>query len=157
MQVPSELKPAAWGAVGGAIALAVVGFNRGWVTDPHANKTAGDAAWDWSWPYPSVWMSASNLCSAGEVETSCLQLNGIGPPSKTGNTLCSGRGASVVYRMDRGNRSATKNRVRHQQEASTRPSRRGQNAQVFGVPEAVLQRLERLAYLSGLQVHRRLA
>jgi hypothetical protein len=34
---------------------------------------------------------------------------------------------------------------------------RGQNAQVFGVPEAVLQRLERSAYLSGLQVHRRLA
>ena len=45
MQVPSELKPAAWGAVGGAIALAVIGFNwGGWVTSATANKNAKDAA-----------------------------------------------------------------------------------------------------------------
>ena len=45
MQVPSELKPAAWGAVAGAIALAVIGFNwGGWVTGATANKNAKDAA-----------------------------------------------------------------------------------------------------------------
>ena len=45
MQVPSELKPAAWGAVGGAIALAVIGFNwGGWVTGGTADKTAKEAA-----------------------------------------------------------------------------------------------------------------
>jgi hypothetical protein len=44
MQVPSELKPAAWGAVAGAIALAVIGFNwGGWVTGATANKNAKDA------------------------------------------------------------------------------------------------------------------
>lgn len=33
MEVPSQLKPALWGAVGGAIALAIVGFTwGGWVT-----------------------------------------------------------------------------------------------------------------------------
>jgi hypothetical protein len=26
MKIPAELKPAAWGAVGGAIALAIIGF-----------------------------------------------------------------------------------------------------------------------------------
>ena len=45
MQVPSELKPAAWGAVAGAIALAVIGFNwGGWVTGATANKNAKEAA-----------------------------------------------------------------------------------------------------------------
>ena len=45
MQVPSELKPAAWGAVGGAIALAVIGFSwGGWVTGGTADKTAKEAA-----------------------------------------------------------------------------------------------------------------
>ena len=33
MQVPAELKPACWGAVGGAVALAIIGFTwGGWVT-----------------------------------------------------------------------------------------------------------------------------
>ncbi len=33
MKIPMELKPAAWGAVGGAVALAIVGFTwGGWVT-----------------------------------------------------------------------------------------------------------------------------
>ena len=45
MQVPSELKPAAWGAVGGAIALAVIGFSwGGWVTGATANKNAKELA-----------------------------------------------------------------------------------------------------------------
>ena len=45
MQVPSELKPAAWGAVGGAIALAVIGFSwGGWVTGGTAGKGAKEAA-----------------------------------------------------------------------------------------------------------------
>ena len=45
MQIPSEVKPAAWGAVGGAIALAIVGFNwGGWVTGATANKNAKEAA-----------------------------------------------------------------------------------------------------------------
>jgi hypothetical protein len=45
MQVPSELKPAAWGAVGGASARAVVGFSwGGWVTGGTADKAAKEAA-----------------------------------------------------------------------------------------------------------------
>jgi hypothetical protein len=33
MQIPAEVKPACWGAVGGAVALAIVGFMwGGWVT-----------------------------------------------------------------------------------------------------------------------------
>ena len=125
MQVPSELKPAASGAVGDAIALAIVGFNRGgWVTDATASKTARDAAdiaivkvlaptcaemlqqqadagskmvelrkasaWDWSWPYPSVWMFAPNLCSTNEVASNCLQFTGSGRPGRgwRGITLC---------------------------------------------------------------------
>ena len=45
MQVPPELKPAAWGAVGGAIALAVIGFSwGGWVTGSTAEKIANGAA-----------------------------------------------------------------------------------------------------------------
>ncbi len=33
MQLPAETKPAVWGAIGGAIALAVIGFTwGGWVT-----------------------------------------------------------------------------------------------------------------------------
>lgn len=39
MQVPAAVKPAFWGAVGGAIVLAIVGFNwGGWVTG-HTAKT----------------------------------------------------------------------------------------------------------------------
>lgn len=39
MEVPSQLKPAAWGAVGGAAALAIIGFTwGGWVTGGKANE-----------------------------------------------------------------------------------------------------------------------
>ena len=39
MKIPSEVKPAAWGAVAGAIAMAIVGFSwGGWVTGGTAEK-----------------------------------------------------------------------------------------------------------------------
>ena len=45
MQVPSETKPALWGAAGGAVALAIVGFTcGGWVTTGTANKLADERA-----------------------------------------------------------------------------------------------------------------
>jgi hypothetical protein len=48
MQVPPQVKPACWGAVGGAIALAVIGFTwGGWVTGGKAEimaKQRADAA-----------------------------------------------------------------------------------------------------------------
>jgi hypothetical protein len=48
MKTPAELKPALWGAVTGAVVLAVVGFTRGgWVTGAKARemmKTNSDAA-----------------------------------------------------------------------------------------------------------------
>ncbi|WP_439495005.1 hypothetical protein [Bosea sp. (in: a-proteobacteria)] len=48
MKIPAELKPAAWGAVGGAVALAIIGFSwGGWVTRGTAErdaKTRSDAA-----------------------------------------------------------------------------------------------------------------
>ena len=31
MAIPEWIKPAAWGAIGGAVAIAIVGFNTGWV------------------------------------------------------------------------------------------------------------------------------
>ena len=38
MKVPAELKPALWGAAGGAVALAIVGFTwGGWVTGDEAS------------------------------------------------------------------------------------------------------------------------
>jgi len=41
MQTPKELKPALWGAVGGAIVLAFLGFTwGGWVTGGSANAAA---------------------------------------------------------------------------------------------------------------------
>jgi hypothetical protein len=41
MQIPVETKPAVWGAVGGAIALAFVGFTwGGWVTSGKAEASA---------------------------------------------------------------------------------------------------------------------
>ena len=41
MNAPSQLKPALWGAVGGAIALAIVGFTwGGWVTGGKADVLA---------------------------------------------------------------------------------------------------------------------
>jgi hypothetical protein len=45
MQVPSETKPAIWGAAGGAVALAIVGFTwGGWMTNGTANKLADERA-----------------------------------------------------------------------------------------------------------------
>src|SRR6266446_4218837 len=41
MKIPVETKPALWGAAGGAIALAIVGFTwGGWVTGATAEKLA---------------------------------------------------------------------------------------------------------------------
>ncbi len=48
MQLPAEAKPAIWGAIGGAIALAVIGFTwGGWVTGGSvaaSNKQAASKA-----------------------------------------------------------------------------------------------------------------
>lgn len=41
MKVPMELKPACWGAIGGAAALAIIGFSwGGWVTGGTAEEKA---------------------------------------------------------------------------------------------------------------------
>jgi hypothetical protein len=41
MNIPVETKPALWGAVGGAVALAIVGFSwGGWVTGGKADAAA---------------------------------------------------------------------------------------------------------------------
>jgi hypothetical protein len=41
MEAPSQLKPALWGAVGGAAALAIIGFTwGGWVTGSKADVLA---------------------------------------------------------------------------------------------------------------------
>lgn len=45
MKVPSELKPAAWGAIGGAVVVAIVGFTwGGWVTGGTAESVASNRA-----------------------------------------------------------------------------------------------------------------
>lgn len=45
MKIPAETKPAAWGAVGGAIALAIVGFTwGGWVTGGSSAQAARQGA-----------------------------------------------------------------------------------------------------------------
>jgi len=45
MEFPSEVKPALWGAAGGAILLAIVGFTwGGWMTTSAANKLADQRA-----------------------------------------------------------------------------------------------------------------
>ena len=45
MQVPPQVKPACWGAVGGAIALAFIGFSwAGWVTGGTAETMARQRA-----------------------------------------------------------------------------------------------------------------
>jgi dienelactone hydrolase len=45
MKFPSETKPALWGAVGGAVALAIIGFSwGGWVTGGTAKQMASDQA-----------------------------------------------------------------------------------------------------------------
>lgn len=41
MKIPIETKPALWGVVGGAVALAIVGFNwGGWITGGKAESAA---------------------------------------------------------------------------------------------------------------------
>ena len=45
MKIPAETKPAVWGVVGGAIALAIVGFTwGGWVTGGTAESSATQRA-----------------------------------------------------------------------------------------------------------------
>ena len=45
MQVPSETKPVLWGAAGGAVVLAIVGFTwGGWMTTGTATKLADERA-----------------------------------------------------------------------------------------------------------------
>jgi hypothetical protein len=45
MEISSNVKPALWGAVGGAVALAIIGFTwGGWVTGSTADTMAQDHA-----------------------------------------------------------------------------------------------------------------
>ena len=45
MQIPAETKPAVWGAIGGAVVLAIVGFTwGGWVTGGTAAQLAKQRA-----------------------------------------------------------------------------------------------------------------
>jgi len=45
MKIPMEVKPAAWGAIGGAVALAIVGFSwGGWMTGGSAAEAASQSA-----------------------------------------------------------------------------------------------------------------
>src|ERR1051326_9319221 len=45
MQVPSQTKPALWGAAGGAVALAIAGFTwGGWLTPGTGDKLAAERA-----------------------------------------------------------------------------------------------------------------
>lgn len=45
MEIPSQAKPAFWGAVGGAAAIALIGFNYGgWVTAGSAETLASQRA-----------------------------------------------------------------------------------------------------------------
>ena len=45
MAIPAQVKPAAWGAVGGAIAAIIIGFAwRGWVTGGTSQRAASAAA-----------------------------------------------------------------------------------------------------------------
>src|SRR5215208_8127317 len=47
MQVPASVKPAIWGAIGGAIAAMIIGFGwGGWVTGGTAGKMATTSAQD---------------------------------------------------------------------------------------------------------------
>ena len=47
MQVPASVKPAIWGAIGGAIAAMIIGFSwGGWVTGGRAGKMAAAGAQD---------------------------------------------------------------------------------------------------------------
>ena len=45
MKIPTQVKPAAWGAVGGAVAAMIIGFVwGGWVTGGTSERNAGVAA-----------------------------------------------------------------------------------------------------------------
>jgi hypothetical protein len=45
MKMPAETKPAAWGAIGGAVALAIIGFTwGGWVTGGSSALAAKQSA-----------------------------------------------------------------------------------------------------------------
>jgi hypothetical protein len=45
MAIPAQVKPAAWGAIGGAIAAMIIGFVwGGWVTGGTSERAAGAAA-----------------------------------------------------------------------------------------------------------------
>src|SRR4051812_50141936 len=45
MKIPAQVKPAAWGAVAGAVAAMIIGFAwGGWVTRSTSEKNAGVAA-----------------------------------------------------------------------------------------------------------------
>ena len=45
MQIPAQVKPAVWGAIGGAVAAMIIGFAwGGWVTGGTSERTAGVAA-----------------------------------------------------------------------------------------------------------------
>jgi hypothetical protein len=45
MKIPAQVKPAAWGAVGGAVAAMIIGFAwGGWVTGGTSATKAGVAA-----------------------------------------------------------------------------------------------------------------
>ena len=47
MQVPASVKPAIWGAVGGAVAAIIIGFSwGGWVTGGTAGRMATTSAQD---------------------------------------------------------------------------------------------------------------
>lgn len=47
MNIPAQTKPAIWGAIGGALACAVIGFSwGGWVTGSTASKEAAVSAQD---------------------------------------------------------------------------------------------------------------
>ena len=47
MQVPASVKPAIWGAIGGAVAAMIIGFGwGGWVTGGTAEKMATASAQD---------------------------------------------------------------------------------------------------------------
>jgi hypothetical protein len=47
MQVPASVKPAIWGAIGGAVAAMIIGFVwGGWVTGGTAGKMAATSAQD---------------------------------------------------------------------------------------------------------------
>jgi hypothetical protein len=74
MKIPVETKPAIWGVVGGAVALAIVGFTwGGWVTGAKAETQATQRATD------AVVTALAPICvarfqGAGEVEANLVAL-----------------------------------------------------------------------------------